>query len=66
MNWTHQRTSFSAQDDDEFNDRLRLMAIMTGVHSPNILSPTSGMSASVYPNHDSIGQDYEYEIAWIK
>jgi cell division protein FtsZ len=50
----------------QFDDRLRLMAIMTGVHSPNVLSPTSGMAASVYPNHDSIGQDYKYEIAWIR
>ena len=55
-----------ARTANEFNDKLRLMAIMTGVHSPNILSPTSGMAASVYPNHDSIGQDFDYEIAWIK
>jgi cell division protein FtsZ len=55
-----------ARTASEFNDRLRIMAIMTGVHSPNVLSPTSQMAASVYPDHDSIGQDYEYEIAWIK
>ena len=55
-----------ARTDGGFNDKLRLMAIMTGVHSPNVLSPTSGMAASVYPSHDSIGQDFEYEIAWIK
>ncbi len=55
-----------ARTDDQFDDRLRLMAIMTGVHSPNVLSPTSGMAASVYPSHDSIGQDYKYEIAWIR
>jgi cell division protein FtsZ len=55
-----------ARTDGQFSERLRLMAIMTGVHSPNVLSPTSGMAASVYPNHDGIGQDYEFEIAWIK
>jgi cell division protein FtsZ len=55
-----------ARTNGEFNDRLRIMAIMTGVHSPNVLSPTSGMAASIYPNHDSIGQDYEMDIAWIK
>lgn len=55
-----------ARTAGEFNDRLRLMAIMTGVHSPNVLSPTSAMAASVYPDHDAVGQDYEYEIAWIK
>jgi cell division protein FtsZ len=55
-----------ARTDGQFNERLRLMAIMTGVHSPNVLSPTSQMAASVYPNHDSIGQGYEFEIAWIK
>ncbi len=55
-----------ARCSEEFNDRLRLMVIMTGVHSPNILGPTSQMAASVYPNNDAIGQDYEYEIAWIR
>jgi len=55
-----------ARTDGEFNDRLRIMAIMTGVHSPNVLSPTSGMAASIYPNHDNIGQDYEMDIAWIR
>ncbi len=55
-----------ARTDSEFDDRLRLMAIMTGVHSPNVLSPTSGMAASIYADHDNIGQDYEYDIAWIK
>ncbi len=51
---------------DEYNDKLRLMVIMTGVHSPNVLSPTSHMAASVYPNHDAVGQDNDYEIAWIR
>ncbi len=55
-----------ARTDQNFSDRLRIMAIMTGVHSPNVLSPTSAMAASVYPDHDAVGQDYEYEIAWIK
>ncbi|UCE37376.1 MAG: cell division protein FtsZ [Thermoplasmata archaeon] len=55
-----------ARTADEFNDRLRLMVIMTGVHSPNVLSPTSQMAASVYPDHDAIGQDFDYEIAWIR
>jgi cell division protein FtsZ len=55
-----------ARTSGEFNDRLRLMVIMTGVHSPNVLSPTSQMAASVYPNHDAVGQDFDYEIAWIR
>ncbi|MEE9152179.1 MAG: cell division protein FtsZ [Thermoplasmata archaeon] len=55
-----------ARTDPEFNDRIRIMAIMTGVHSPNVLSPTSRMAASVYSDHDAIGQDNEFEIAWIK
>ncbi len=55
-----------ARTDSDYNDRLRLMVIMTGVHSPNVLSPTSQMSASVYQDHDSIGQQFDNEIAWVR
>lgn len=54
-----------ARTDEGYDGRLRLMAIMTGVHSPNVLSPTSGFEIPYIPI-DNIGRSYINDIAWIE